>query len=186
MVLNVPSNISSRCFFLLPASREDKCCAQPPPWSSSSISSPIPGLQSSIHSPRLLFWFETRAQSPASPRFLPSKSKHSEKRSEKQKPPKTKESRPREQAGAGGHGLNTRVHHLLLILLLLLPGCCAFWCFPCMQCKTAGDFGWCCLMPLLDFCCIVTCCLRSSMRQRYGIQVRVTLDRWMCRPPGTA
>ncbi|KAG7271904.1 hypothetical protein CRUP_038156 [Coryphaenoides rupestris] len=47
--------------------------------------------------------------------------------------------------------------------------CCAYWCFPCMQCKTTGDFGWCCLLPVLDFCCVVSCCLRSSMRERYGI-----------------
>ncbi|KAK0140437.1 Cornifelin B [Merluccius polli] len=47
--------------------------------------------------------------------------------------------------------------------------CCAYWCFPCMQCKATADFGWCCLLPLLDVCCIMSCVLRSSMRQRYGI-----------------
>uniref|UniRef100_A0AAY5KQP3 Plac8 onzin related protein 1 n=1 Tax=Esox lucius TaxID=8010 RepID=A0AAY5KQP3_ESOLU len=51
--------------------------------------------------------------------------------------------------------------------------CCATWCFPCFQCQTASHFGWCCCMPLLDpiACFAVSCCMRSSMRERYGIQV---------------
>ncbi|KAG9346373.1 hypothetical protein JZ751_006684 [Albula glossodonta] len=36
-------------------------------------------------------------------------------------------------------------------------------------CQTASEFGWCLCMPLLDCCLIVSCCLRKSMRERYGI-----------------
>lgn len=50
-------------------------------------------------------------------------------------------------------------------------GCCALWCFPCMQCQTVSQFGWCFCMPLLDCCMIVSCCLRQKMRDQYNIHV---------------
>lgn len=55
---------------------------------------------------------------------------------------------------------------------MCVAGCCALWCFPCLQCQTASQFGWCFCMPLLDCCMTVSCCLRSKMRERYGIHVR--------------
>ncbi|KAL6490775.1 hypothetical protein MHYP_G00011200 [Metynnis hypsauchen] len=48
--------------------------------------------------------------------------------------------------------------------------CCALWCFPCLQCQTVSQFGWCFCLPLLDCCFAISCSLRRNIRQRYGIQ----------------
>ncbi|KAJ8337782.1 hypothetical protein SKAU_G00367480 [Synaphobranchus kaupii] len=65
-----------------------------------------------------------------------------------------------------------------------LPVCClGYWCFPCLACKTTGDFGENCCLPLLDTLWTITqffgvpiCvppvafALRVGVRYRYGIE----------------
>ncbi|XP_018588804.1 plac8 onzin related protein 1 isoform X2 [Scleropages formosus] len=50
--------------------------------------------------------------------------------------------------------------------------CCGMWFFPCMQCQTVSQFGWCFLLPVLDPCTCqaISCFFRQSMRDRYNIQ----------------
>ncbi|XP_075440364.1 placenta-specific gene 8 protein-like [Ascaphus truei] len=59
--------------------------------------------------------------------------------------------------------------------------CCAFWCFPCLQCRTVSDFGECLCLPLLDPLCMgylgcsgvippITMGMRAAVRERYKIQ----------------
>lgn len=60
----------------------------------------------------------------------------------------------------------------------VFTGCFAFWCFPCFACSTAKKFGECLCLPMLDgFGLIppVALSMRSTMRQRYGIEVGTKL-----------
>ncbi|KAM9313159.1 placenta-specific gene 8 protein-like [Gastrophryne carolinensis] len=69
--------------------------------------------------------------------------------------------------------------------------CCAFWCFPCMQCSTASEFGECFCLPLIDgflpltlmgflgcsgVCPPVTMAMRAAVRERYSIKGSICDD----------
>ncbi|CAN2389944.1 PLAC8 family [Pristimantis euphronides] len=65
--------------------------------------------------------------------------------------------------------------------------CCALWCFPCLQCGTASDFGECRCLPLLDPCLMgyvgcsgvcppITIAMRAAVRERYRIQGSICDD----------
>ncbi|KAL0970240.1 hypothetical protein UPYG_G00239250 [Umbra pygmaea] len=55
--------------------------------------------------------------------------------------------------------------------------CFAFWCFPCFTCITAKEFGECLCLPLLDYFGMnVSLAMRSTMRQRYGIEGTMCKD----------
>ncbi|KPP56399.1 cornifelin-like [Scleropages formosus] len=66
--------------------------------------------------------------------------------------------------------------------------CCGMWFFPCMQCQTVSQFGWCFLLPVLDPCTCqaISCFFRQSMRDRYNIQMaREVKNRGYGRAVGT-
>ncbi|XP_056323522.1 cornifelin homolog B [Danio aesculapii] len=72
-----------------------------------------------------------------------------------------------------------------------VPECCfAFWCFSCYTCIQAKNYGECLCLPLLDMFCggiipPITMSIRTSMRQRYGIQGTMCNDcvlSTFCRP----
>ncbi|XP_068129939.1 cornifelin homolog isoform X2 [Hyperolius riggenbachi] len=65
--------------------------------------------------------------------------------------------------------------------------CCALWCFPCMQCNTASEFGECFCLPLMDptmmgyvgcsgVCPPITMAMRAGVRERYKIQGSICDD----------
>ncbi|KAJ8389282.1 hypothetical protein AAFF_G00121470 [Aldrovandia affinis] len=57
--------------------------------------------------------------------------------------------------------------------------CFAFWCFPCLVCKTSRDYGECLCLPLLDSFGLIppiALSMRVSMRQRYGITGTILND----------
>ncbi|KAK1797214.1 hypothetical protein P4O66_008595, partial [Electrophorus voltai] len=60
-----------------------------------------------------------------------------------------------------------------------VPECCfSFWCLPCFACSTAKKHGECICLPLLDIGCIppITLAMRSSVRERYGIEGSICND----------
>ncbi|KAG9274507.1 hypothetical protein AMEX_G11432 [Astyanax mexicanus] len=56
--------------------------------------------------------------------------------------------------------------------------CFGFWCLPCFACSTSKKFGECLCLPLLELGFIppITLAMRSSMRQRYGIEGSICND----------
>ncbi|OCT90940.1 cornifelin homolog [Xenopus laevis] len=57
--------------------------------------------------------------------------------------------------------------------------CCAFWCFPCFQCKTVSDFGECLCLPLIEchnLDLLVSTAMRAAVRERYHIQGSICND----------
>ncbi|KAM9312398.1 cornifelin homolog [Gastrophryne carolinensis] len=65
--------------------------------------------------------------------------------------------------------------------------CCAFWCFPCFECRTVSDFGECLCLPLLEMSCAgyagcspycppVSMAMRAAVRERYRIQGTICDD----------
>lgn len=66
----------------------------------------------------------------------------------------------------------------IALTLFAFTGCFAYWCFPCFACSTAKKFGECLCLPMLDGYGMippVALAMRSTMRQRYGIEVGTTV-----------
>ncbi|XP_069807447.1 cornifelin homolog [Dendropsophus ebraccatus] len=65
--------------------------------------------------------------------------------------------------------------------------CCAFWCFPCFQCKTVSDFGECICLPIMDPGCFgyigtsavcppISMAMRAAVRERYRVRGSICDD----------